>query len=99
MSGIFSFFKSVLGTGDRAASSGDGQTSGRREIYKDHEIVAQPISEGGQFRVAGSVISPEGKEHNFVRADMFSSREDAEATALQKGQRLVDEMGSRLFAE
>ena len=36
-------------------------------------------------------------EHQFVRADVYVSKEDADACAVLKGKRLIDERGDRLF--
>lgn len=64
-------------------------------------IRAEPYrAEGGQFQTAGTVVKVvdgETKEHRFVRADRFSSIEDAAQFSLQKGRQIVDEQGDRLF--
>lgn len=69
--------------------------------YKDYRIVAQPIRQGGQFLTAGTIAKdfPDGtrKEHRFVRADTHGSEEDAKRFMVQKAQRLIDEVGDRLF--
>ena len=38
-------------------------------------------------------------EHPFVRADVYVSKEDADACAVLKGKRLIDERGDRLFEQ
>lgn len=56
--------------------------------------------EGGQFQTAGTVlkvVGGEAKEHRFVRADRFASRDEAAEFALRKGRQIVDEQGERLF--
>ena len=68
--------------------------------YRDFLIIAQPIRQGGQFLTAGTIAKdyPEGrKEHRFIRADTHSSAEDAGRLMVQKAQRLIDELGDRLF--
>jgi hypothetical protein len=63
-------------------------------------IYPQPIRQGGQFLTAGTIAKdfPDGrKEHRFVRADTHSSEEDASRLMVQKAQRLIDELGDRLF--
>jgi hypothetical protein len=63
-------------------------------------IYPQPIRQGGQFLTAGTIAKdyPDGrKEHRFVRADTHSSEEDAKRLMVQKAQRLIEEMGDRLF--
>ncbi len=63
-------------------------------------IYPQPIRQGGQFLTAGLIVKdyPEGrKEHRFVRADTHGGEEEARRLMVQKAQRLIDEMGDRLF--
>jgi hypothetical protein len=70
--------------------------------YQGYRIVPQPIRQGGQFLTAGTITKefPEGrKEHRFVRADTHASEEDARRFMVQKAQRLIDEVGDRLFGQ
>lgn len=63
-------------------------------------IRATPYREDGQFQTCGVVskeIAGVVKEHKFIRADRFSSAEEAAAHALRKGRQLVDEQGERMF--
>jgi hypothetical protein len=45
------------------------------------------------------VISKDGKEHRFIRADRFAALEDAANHALVKGRQIVDEQGERMFGD
>jgi hypothetical protein len=65
--------------------------------HKGFLIEAMPYKEGGQWQLAGR-ISKAGKEHRFVRADKFSSAEEAADIALSKGQLIVDQSGERIFS-
>ena len=65
--------------------------------YKGYSISAEPYKEGGQYQLAG-VISKDGKSHRFVRADKFSSAEEAADIALSKGQLIIDQQGDRIFS-
>lgn len=93
-----SFFKRIFGarsTGVTASFAPESQD------YKEHTIFAEPVKDNGQWRLAGRVtksIDGQTKEHAFVRADMFSSREDAVTFAFKKGELLVDQMGKSLFS-
>lgn len=63
-------------------------------------IYPEPMRQGGQFLTAGRIVKdyPDGrKEHRFVRADTHGSAEDAKRLMVQKAQRLIDELGDRLF--
>jgi hypothetical protein len=69
--------------------------------HKGFVVKATPFSDGGQFQTCGVVskeIDGALKEHRFIRADRFASREEAEDFALRKGCQLVDEQGDRLFS-
>ena len=68
--------------------------------HKGFTIEAQPYKEGGQFQLAG-VISKEvdgaRKEHRFVRADRFTSIDEAADFAISKGRQIIDEQGEMMF--
>jgi hypothetical protein len=91
-----SFLKKLFGGGGGAKEMAEP----KRLDYKGFVITAAPYSEGGQYQTCG-VISKEiegvRKEHKFIRADRFSSLEEAQDFALSKGQQIVDSMGERMF--
>ncbi|ODT08655.1 MAG: hypothetical protein ABS58_01305 [Mesorhizobium sp. SCN 65-20] len=93
-----SFLKRLFGGG----GGGDAQApAAAKEIeYKGFAIKATPYKEGGQFQTCG-VVSKEVdgvvKEHKFIRADRFSTLDDAVEVSLTKGRQLVDEQGERMF--
>lgn len=72
-------------------------TPGKTAEHKGFMIEAQPYKDGGQFQLAGT-ISKDGKSHRFVRADKFSSMDEAAEFALVKGRQIIDEQGERLLA-
>jgi hypothetical protein len=68
--------------------------------YEGYTIRAAPYQESGRWITAGIITKtfPDGvKEHDFVRADMFPGKDDAEAFSIAKGKRIIDELGDRLF--
>ena len=65
--------------------------------YKGYVIEARPYKDGAQWQLAGR-ISKDGKVHNFVRADKFSSKDEAADIAMSKGQLIVDQSGERMFS-
>ncbi|MBB3945865.1 hypothetical protein GGQ73_001800 [Rhizobium skierniewicense] len=70
--------------------------------YKDFIICATPMKEGGQFRLAGRIEKTVGDEtlvHEFVRADVFTSHQDAVDFAVRKAQLIIDQSGATLFAD
>ena len=91
-----SFFKKFFGGGGAAATP----KSVKSAEHKGFIIEAQPYKEGGQFQLAG-VISKEidgvRKEHRFVRADRFTSIDEAAEIALVKGRQIIDEQGEKIL--
>lgn len=69
--------------------------------YNGYFIVPTPKKEPTGFRVQGR-IEKRGEVatqiYEFVRADIYYSEDDTASVAVQKGQRLIEEQGERLFA-
>ena len=89
------FFSRLFGrTGGGEAVRGEGVA------YKGYTIYPTPQNDGGSWRTAGVIVKQDndgGKEHSFIRADVFTSKEEAEACATRKGQQIIDERGDKLF--
>ncbi len=88
-----SIFRSILG-------SGDGQASGPAVDYKGYTIRPASRREGSQWLTVGVIskeLAGEVKDYQFVRADMYASKEDADACAIRKAQQIIDEQGDKLF--
>ncbi len=69
--------------------------------HEGYSIQPTPIREGGQYRLSAVIskeISGQRKQHKMVRADTFSSAEDAADAAVAKAKRLIAEQGERMFA-
>lgn len=96
-----SFFSKLFGGGSGDSDSG-GAATGESVEYSGLTIRAAPERAGGQWRLAGVIVKsgPDGDlERAFLRSDVFSSREDAEAFAITKGKQIIDERGDELFAD
>jgi hypothetical protein len=79
------------------SSSSEAQALTDKSLeYNGFMIEARPYKDGGQWQLAGR-ISKDGKVHDFVRADKFSSKEEAADVALSKGRLIVDQSGERMF--
>jgi hypothetical protein len=68
--------------------------------HNGFHIAAMPYPEAGQFQVAGVIrkeIDGIAKEHKFVRADRFPTREDAAEFSLAKARQIIDQQGDRIF--
>jgi len=94
-----SFWKSLFGG---SASSGDpaDAKAGAPENYNGFTIRAAPFKTGAQFQAAGYIekeIDGIRKEHHFIRADFFTTHEDAVRFSLTKARQIVDLQGDRVF--
>jgi len=97
MAGIMDSIRNLFGGG---AMSKPPQAANEPDSYKDCLIYAEPMAEGGQWRLAGRIVKGEGeaaKEYKFIRADIFSSRDEVEAATLRKARQIIDEQGAGLF--
>lgn len=69
--------------------------------YKGYRIRPAPYPNNGQYQTAGSIEkdTPEGtKEHRFVRADTYGSRDDAITFTISKAKQIIDQQGDRIFS-
>lgn len=70
--------------------------------YNGFTIYPASRKSGAQWRTEGVVtkeLEGEVKEHYFIRADTHASREDADACAVIKAKRIIDESGERIFKD
>lgn len=93
----------LFGGGKPANEDKDGTDTapGEGADYKGYTIHPVPKRQGGSWLTAG-VIRKAGadgsvREHRFIRADTHSTQDDAAAMAAEKGKRIVDEQGERMF--
>ncbi|MEI2301083.1 HlyU family transcriptional regulator [Ensifer sp. MJa1] len=97
-----SFFSKLFGRSGSSETQAQ-PAAGKSEAYADCTIRATPMREGSQFRLAGSIEKalPEGgtKVRSFIRADLFTSEQDAIDSALRKGRQIIDQTGPSLFAD
>lgn len=90
-----SLLSKLFGGGDKAAAK-----EAEPENYKGFNIFAEPISEGGQFRVAARIekeIDGDLKTHQLIRADLINNRDEATTASTNKAKQIIDEQGDRLF--
>lgn len=87
-----SFWSKLFGGGGGASAP-----EAEPETYKDFELRAEPMPEGGQFRLAGTV-SKGDKTHKLIRADLFPDKDQCNAAFSRKARQVIDEQGDRLFS-
>ena len=65
-------------------------------------IFATPLREGNQLRLAGRIEKEVGGEvlvRNFIRADVFTSMDEAVDCTFRKARQIIDQNGPSLFAD
>jgi len=90
------FFSKLFGAGDAKQAATVFET----ETYKGFVIAPQPKANGGQFNIAGSIRKEgeqDGPSHDFIRADTFTSVEEAVRYTLIKARQIIDQQGERLL--
>ena len=96
-----SLFGKILG---RLSGGGDasGEAPGEAVEYEGYAIRPACRQEGAQWLTAGVIskrFDEEVREHHFIRADWHSGKEAAEACAISKAKRIIDEQGDRIFEQ
>jgi hypothetical protein len=69
--------------------------------YKGFRILPAPYRSNNQYQTAGTIEkdTPDGlKEHRFIRADTYASRDDAVAFTVSKAKQIIDQQGDRIFS-
>lgn len=100
MAGFFSKIFSAFGSGS-ADGAVPAASTAEPEIYGDFAIYPAPIREGSQYRLAGRIektVNGETLSHNFVRADVFTSLDDANEFTIRKAKVIIDQSGATLFS-
>ena len=95
-----SFFSKLFGRGGDSAAP--AKIAEETEAYNDLLLVAAPIPEGGQYRLAGRIEKQDGERvlvRTFIRADIFASRDDTVASTFRKARQIADQHGASLFGD
>ncbi len=102
MASIFSSIFSMFSGGAKSTGGGAAAAASEPQLYGDCTIYPEPQKEGGQYRLAGRIEKTVGDEllvRNFIRADMFSSSDDAIECTVRKAQQIIDQNGPSLFSD
>ncbi len=98
---MFSKIKQALGLGGgERAEAGPGAVKADAVEYKGYRIRPEPYKVANGFQTCGVIEKefPDGrKEHRFIRADTYSSADDAVEFTVTKGKLIVDQDGDRMF--
>lgn len=97
---ILSSILSVFTGGSK--SSAPAAPAAEPQAHQDCLIHAEPIREGSQYRLAGRIekqVDGETLQRVFIRADVFTSLDDALECTFSKGRQIIDQNGAALFAD
>ncbi|MBB4954020.1 hypothetical protein H4S14_002082 [Agrobacterium vitis] len=99
-----SFLKKIFSalSGSTASSENKQTESAEPVLHGDCRIYVEPLREGNQLRLAGRIekdVNGETLTRTFIRADLFTSREDAVDCTLRKAKMIIDQNGPSLFAD
>lgn len=92
-----SFLKKLFGAGGGGSPEASA-SAGAGEEYKGFTIRYRPMMAGSEFQLSGR-IEKDGRSHDFIRADRFSSKTDAESATMAKGRQIIDEQGEKVFEQ
>lgn len=85
----------------RLFGSGSGALAAPEpETYEGFRILVDPIKEGGGYRLAATIekeVGGEVKSHRMIRADVFTSEDEAKQFSLAKARQMIDQQGEALF--
>jgi hypothetical protein len=101
LSNILSIFTGSGAAATSAAKPAEA-SSAQSQTYGDCTIFATPQREGNQFRLAGRIekqVNGDTLVRNFIRADVFTSVDDAVETTFRKAQQIIDQNGPSLFGD
>ena len=97
-----SFLSRLFGSFGAGKAESSSVSAEKAEVYNGFRLIAQPVRDGAQFRIAGRIeTDADGNvlTREFIRADMFSSESEAIEFTLRKGRQIIDQMGASLFAD
>lgn len=69
--------------------------------HEGFTIFPEPMTEGSEHRLAARVekeINGEVKTHQLIRADTFSSYDQAAEAAVAKAKQMIDQVGDGIFS-
>ena len=103
-----SFFSNILSIFTGGASQAGAEKSASSTVSAEPQVhagcttYATPQREGNQFRLMGRIekdVNGEILVRNFIRADVFTSSDDAVESTFRKAQQIIDQNGASLFGD
>ena len=78
------------------------QETGTTVDYQGYTIRPASRREGSQWLTVGVIskaFDEDVKEHHFIRADTYGTKQDADACSILKAKQIIDEQGDKLFGK
>ncbi len=91
------FLRNLFGAG---AAGESRQEAGSTVDYKGYTIRPASRRQGSQWLTVGVIsktFDDDVKEHQFIRADTYATKQDADACSILKAKQIIDEQGDKLF--
>jgi hypothetical protein len=98
---FFSKIASIFGGGPSGAEAKGVAKEHMREIA-GLRVFATPMREGAQFRIAGRIEKDQDgvtMTRDFIRADLFSTEDDAVDVTFRKAEQIISQSGRTLFSD
>ena len=84
-----------------AGAPGEGpREAGTTVDYKGYTIRPASRRQGAQWLTVGVIskaVDGATKEHHFIRADTYGSKQDADDCSVLKAKQIIDEQGDKMF--
>ncbi len=83
-------------------TKGETVSQAKTASHGDCIIFATPLREGSQYRLAGRIEKQVGEAthvRTFIRADVYSSLDDALEGTFRKARQIIDQNGPSLFSD
>lgn len=96
---MLSVFKRLFGGGHTTAAPTKAP-AGEPVLHQGCTIIPAPQREGSQYRLAGTIskeIDGTVHTHEFIRADLVSSLDEANKLMVTKAKTCIDQQGDSLF--
>ena len=99
ISRLTDMLRNLFGAGSPGESR---QETGATVDYKGYTIRPASRREGSQWLTVGVIskaFDEDVKEHHFIRADTYGTKQDADACSILKAKQIIDEQGDKLFGK
>jgi hypothetical protein len=91
-----SFLKKLFGLGDGAAGEPGKPAVAETQEHEGFTIAATPFENAGRWQLSGIIskdIDGVRKEHSFIRADAFATRDEAVSMVFFKARQIIELQG------